>query len=177
MKREFLKNLGLADDVIDSIMAEHGTSTQKIRDDLKNATDNLKTANDKIASFGDVEAIKADVEKYKADYQKAVDNHDKYVAEQEFTKNLNDGLSAYKPRDVKALTPYLDMEKLKSSKNFSEDLKIMIEPLQKDKAWLFVENKQHPQFTDPDGSGYKVDNNNSNIDKLRSIMGLPNDKN
>lgn len=175
MKREFLKGLGLADEVIESIMAEHGSSTQKIRDDLKNATDNLKTANDKIASFGDVEAIKADVAKYKADYQKAVDDHNNYVAEQEFTKNLNDGLNAYKPRNVKALMPFLDVEKLKSSKNFSEDLKSMVEPLRAKEAWLF-ENKQNPQFTDPSGNQYQVNNNENNIDKLRSIMGLPNDK-
>ncbi len=43
MKREFLKGLNLADDLIDQIMAEHGKSATKSKEDLDTANTMVAT--------------------------------------------------------------------------------------------------------------------------------------
>lgn len=97
MKREFLKNLGLTDEVIDSIMAENGkdieaekkktTSIQNKLDtantELTTVKEQLATANTTIQSYKDmdIEGIKQSAEEWKTKYE-------------EDTKKLQDDLKA-----------------------------------------------------------------------------------
>src|SRR5690625_196528 len=79
MNREFLKNLGLEDDVVDKVMAEYGKSVQSYKDKLTEA-DNLKqekesletqlndlqqTLQTKETELSGVDEIKNELEKYK----------------------------------------------------------------------------------------------------------------
>ena len=52
MKREFLKNLGIADDQIDKIMAEYGKDLQTEKDKAKAASTELETYMAKVAGLG-----------------------------------------------------------------------------------------------------------------------------
>ncbi|EKX91857.1 Uncharacterised protein [Peptostreptococcus anaerobius] len=65
MKREFLKNLELEDDVIDKIMAEHGKTTKKYLDkidakdtELGTLQGELNDVNDKLKSFDGIDLDK-----------------------------------------------------------------------------------------------------------------------
>jgi len=175
MTREYLKGLGLADEVIDGIMSEHGKTVTAIKTDLKTATDNLKVANDKITSFGNVDEIKAEVAKYKTDYEKAVADHNTYIAEQEFNGKLQGALNAYNPKNLKALEGFIDTAKLRESKNFDADLKAMVDPLKTSDAYLFNDGTPNPQFTNPNQK-QNTQAPNDTLSALRSAMGLKNEK-
>ena len=69
MKREFLKNLELEDDVIDKIMAEHGKTTKKYLDkidakdtELGTLQGELNDVNDKLKSFDGIDLDKLESE-------------------------------------------------------------------------------------------------------------------
>jgi len=56
MNREFLKNLGLEDEKIDQIMAEHGKTVNSMKDELNKAKDlkqQIKDLQDQIKELAD----------------------------------------------------------------------------------------------------------------------------
>lgn len=77
MKREFLKELGLEDEAINKIMAEHGKAIQSVKpddyEDLKNTkatleqqlTDLQNTLKTQETSLSGIEDLKKEVETYK----------------------------------------------------------------------------------------------------------------
>lgn len=176
MKREFLKELGLEDAAIDKIMAEHGKGINSTKAELEKAAAerdrykiDLEKANTTIEGFGDVEAIKADVDKYKAEAIEAAKKHELYVKEQEFNSQLNNGLAQFKPKNEKAVKALLDIEALKGSNNFNEDLKNMMDNVVKENAYLFDTENPDPTFTKPGGGNPPV---NPALDSMREAMGL-----
>ncbi len=76
MKREFLKSLELADEVIDKIMAENGKDIEGTKSkyvDYKDVKRQLVAANEQIGKFKgmDVEAVKKAAEDWKVKAEKA----------------------------------------------------------------------------------------------------------
>ena len=71
MKREFLKGLGLEQAVIDSIMAEHGTDIEGLKDRITTLTKERNTATETLKKFDrvDVEALKNTSETLKNEYE------------------------------------------------------------------------------------------------------------
>ncbi|SEN80437.1 Phage minor structural protein GP20 [Peptostreptococcus russellii] len=78
MKRSFLSELGLEDEVIDKIMAEHGKTTQRLQDkigakdtEIQTLQGELDTANGKLSNFEkiDVEKLKSEAEEWKSKYE------------------------------------------------------------------------------------------------------------
>lgn len=99
MKREFLKNLELEEDVIDKIMAEHGKTTKKHLDkiDAKDAElgtlqGELKEANDKIKAFDgiDLDKLKSEAEDWKSKYEGVLTDNaiNEYFKDTKFTSEL-----------------------------------------------------------------------------------------
>lgn len=70
MKTEFLKELGIAEDVVQKIFAENGKDIEQAKSKLQ---DQLTAANNKIAEYekriGELEAASGNAEKYKADLE------------------------------------------------------------------------------------------------------------
>lgn len=99
MKRDFLKELGIADDVVDKIMAENGKDIEATKgkfadyEDIKQQLEAAKTTLDK---FSDYDQTKADVEKWKADYQKAVTEGEQRVKKLERQGLVKDYLGGKK---------------------------------------------------------------------------------
>lgn len=102
MKREFLKELGLEDSVIDKVMAENGKDVEKQKKDLDKANEKIKNleteidtnkktldeANSQIEKFKemDVEGIKKSADEWKTKYetfQKETENQ-----KEEFEKKI-----------------------------------------------------------------------------------------
>lgn len=137
MKREFLKNLGLADEVIDSIMAENGkdievekkktTSIQNKLDtantELTTVKEQLATANTTIQSYKDmdIEGIKQSAEEWKTKYE-------------EDTKKLQDDLKA-KDYD------YAVKEYMNSFKFIDDEVKELVINKFKEKGFKYEEGK------------------------------------
>lgn len=75
MTRDFLKELGIADEAIDKIMAENGRNIEAAKtkygdyDDIKAQ---LETAKATLEKFKDYDQTKGEVAKWKAEYEKAV---------------------------------------------------------------------------------------------------------
>lgn len=180
MKREFLKDLGLEDDVINKIMAENGKEVAVYRaklDDLneqiqvKDTT--IKQKSDKISEFEkvDIEALKKEqFELGKVEGSKEVENFKKQnaidkVYESEFEV---DG-KKYKVKDKKGLQGYLDNEKIKYENNQVTGLVEQFSEIVKTSPYLFETDTKNPQFADTtQGTNPNKDSENA----LRQAMGL-----
>ena len=95
MKRDFLKELGIAEEAIDKIMAENGRDIEAAKakyadyDDIKGQLESAKATLDKVKDY---DPAKADVEKWKADYQKAVAEGEQKVKKLERQAMIKDYL-------------------------------------------------------------------------------------
>ena len=99
MTRDFLKGLGIADDIADKIMAENGKNIEAVKakfgdyDDLKKQLETAKTTMDK---FKDYDQVKADVQRWKDDYEKAVAESQKKIMSLERQGKIKDYLGSKK---------------------------------------------------------------------------------
>ena len=162
VKREFLKGLGLADDVIDKVMAENGKDVEKTKGDLKTKETELETktketetlqgqlkaANKQIEDFKemDVEGVKKAADNYKEKYDKAIKDAEKEIEGLKFSHAVENALNKAGAKNAKAARALLDVEKLKGSKNIDKDIETAIEGLKESDGYLFGE-------TGPDGTG------------------------
>lgn len=174
MQRSFLEGLGLEKEVIDQVMGEHGKDIEKIKSERNAAQEQLKTAQDTLKSFegvniaelqGKIAKLTSDMEADKAEFQKQ-------IADRDFDDLLKATASDFKPRDIKAIMPFLDVEKLKASKNQETDIKAAIESVKKDKAYLFQDvNIPHMVSSTPGPRKNSDDLKTQANDALRSLFG------
>lgn len=162
MKREFLKGLGLADDVIDKVMEENGKDVEKTKSDLKakgteletktketeTLQGQLKTANKQIEDFKemDIEGIKKASNDYKEKYEKAKEDAEKEIEGLKFNHAIENALNKAGAKNAKAARALLDVEVLRKSKNTDKDIETAIEGLKETDGYLFGE-------TGPEGTG------------------------
>ena len=99
MTRDFLKGIGLADDIIDKVMTEHGKGIEDVKkkfadyDDLKKQ---LESANATMDKFKDYDQTKADVEKYKKELAEAKQESEKKIRRMEQEANVKNFFDALK---------------------------------------------------------------------------------
>lgn len=157
MKRETLKELGIAEDIIDKIMAENGKDIESAKkpftdyDDIKKQ---LGEANTTIEGFKklDIEGIKKAADDWKAKAEQAEKDATAKVAEMEFSGRLDGAIVAAKGKNAKAVRALLDVNLLKASKNQESDIKSALEALKKDNGYLF-ETEQVPPPPGAPGAG------------------------
>lgn len=163
MKREFLKSLGLEEEMIDKIMAEHGKSISIEKAKGDDLTSKLEASNTKIAEY---ETKIANLEKVSTDstkVQEELDNLKKSIAENEakakakaedeiLTKNITSAFG-----DKKFVNEYTknaivnDIKTaLKDSNNAGKSAKDLFEELTKDKEGIF-DNPNKGVSTPPTG--------------------------
>ena len=97
----------------------------------------------------------------------------KQLAERDFNDLLKTTAEGFKPRDIKAVMPFLDVEKLKGSKNQESDIKAALEAVKKDKGYLF-QDVGIPRVVapTPGPGGEKTDDTRTQANNaLRSILG------
>lgn len=186
MKRETLKERGLADDVIDLIMKENGADIEAEKAKSKAASDKLDAAikdrgalTEKVKAFettgADSEKIKTELENLKKkikDDAEAADRKAKADAEEaEFTKRFG----AVSGAETKFANDYTRdgiyrQFRAEASKpeNKGKGDKDIYEALTKDKEGIFA-NPNPPGMPKP-GS---ADTGSLDDNAIRSIMGLP----
>lgn len=103
MKRDFLKELGLSDEVIDKVMAENGKDinsakgeSEKLSAELEQTKSELTKANETLEKFKDYEQTKADVEKYKSELATSKAEFEQKIAKMETQGRIKEFTSTKK---------------------------------------------------------------------------------
>lgn len=140
MERKFLKDLGIADEAIDKIMAENGKDVETVkgqRDDYKQKyEDTQKTL--KGFEGVDVKDLQGKITQLTND----LTAKDKEYDEKDFLRTLAQGAKDAKAKNHDAVIAVLGKEKidtLRSSKNRDKDIDAAFKTLKEDKnnAYLF----------------------------------------
>ena len=175
MKTEFLKGLGLEQDVIDKIMAENGkdiatekAKTTKAEGERDNYKSQLETATESLEKFKDVDptAMQGEIDKLN---QQLKDKDAEYAAK-EADRIFSDTIK----EAIKTVMAMLDMEALKESKNQSEDIKRALETVKESDAYLFGSNEPFMNAVGATGGGADV--GGDNLSAIRAAMRLPAEK-
>lgn len=180
MKRKFLEDLGLEEEVVNKIMAENG----KDLNDLKAKVDDLneqiavkettiKQKNEKITELEkvDIEALKKEqFDLGKAEGSKEVENFKRQNAiDKVYDTEFEVDGKKYKVKDKKGLQGYLDNEKIKYENDQVSGLVEQFSEIVKTSPYLFDTDTKNPQFADTTpGSNPSKDSENA----LRQAMGL-----
>ena len=139
MKTEDLQAKGLTQEQIDYVMAEYGKELNGIKQDRDNYKTQLATAQATLKSFEgvNVQELQGKVTQLAADLANKEMELQKQIADRDFNDLLKATAEGYKPRNLKAVMPFLDVEKLKGSKNQEADIKAALDAVKKDNAYLF----------------------------------------
>lgn len=186
MNREFLKNLGIADDLIDKIMAEHGRTVQaekdkaaKVQTDLSEANKTIETYKTQIAELEKKSGDNEDVKKQLKELQDKIAEDKRLADERAADEQLTNTIRAALPKDKKFVNEYTEQAylgqiktELAKPENKGKGISEIFETLTKDKAGIFAnpnEITDQPGFH-PDRTEHVDDA------RMRSIFGLPEKK-
>ena len=157
MKREDLKNLGLTDDQLESVMKLHGQDVESNKakyadyDELKATNDSLtkqvEQAGKDLKKLSKLTTDNEDLNKTVEDLRKAAkDAQDKASAEIQAVKldnAINSGLSERKARNTKAVKALLDMDAIKFNEDGQLDgLTEQLDAISKDNGFLFDQGQK-----------------------------------
>lgn len=139
MKTEDLQAKGLTQEQIDYVMAEYGKELNGIKQDRDNYKTQLAAAQTTLKSFEgvNVQELQGKITQLTADLANKETEYQKQIADRDFNDLLKATAEGYKPRNLKAVMPFLDVEKLKGSKNQEADIKAALDAVKKDNAYLF----------------------------------------
>lgn len=160
MKTEFLKELGLSQEVIDKIMKENGKDiaaeqekaeniTQE-RDGYKLKAESLETqvndANAEIQKFKDmdIDGIKQAADDWKEKAEKAKSDADAQISELKFDYALSAALTGAKARNNKAVKALLDMNGLKLNDGKIIGLDEQLSQIKEENGFLFESDEPAP---------------------------------
>ena len=139
MKTDFLKELGLEQDAIDKVMAEHGKSMTATKAATEIYKKQLTELGEKLKAFDgvDVEAMRGEAEKLKADLAAKESEFAQKQADRDFADVLGTAIRAAKGKNEKSVSALLDIETLKASKNQQADVAAAVKALTESDAYLF----------------------------------------
>lgn len=178
MKRDFLKNLGLEDDVVDKIMEENGkditdlkTKIANLQDDLKVKEGVIETKNTKISELEkvDVEALKT------AEYERGKAEGSAEIEKFKFNTALDNALKGAKVKDSKTISGLLDMEKIKLENEQIVGLDEQLKTLKESHDYLFDNDGKTPKFSD-DSPGLGGNDEEGALAQFKNIMGIKSEK-
>jgi len=146
MKTEDLKAQGLTQEQIDYVFEEHGKEVNKLKKDNENLSGQLSDVKEELAKFdgvnvdelqGKIKELETTVDTNKKEYEKEIANRD-------FNDLLASKAKSLGARDVKAVAPFLDVDKLKESKNQDKDIEEALKSVKKENAYLFETDDTTP---------------------------------
>lgn len=181
MKADFLKGLGLEQDVVDKIMAENGkdvaaeqAKTTKAEGERDNYKDQLAT--ESLEKFKDVDpaAMQSEIENLNKQLKDKDEEYAAKEADRIFSDTVKEAIKSAGGRNEKAVMAMLDMEALKASKNQSEDIKKALETVKESDAYLF--GSDEPFMNAVGATGGSADVGGDNLSAIRAAMGLPTNK-
>lgn len=175
MKTEFLKNLGIDDEIIKQIMAENGKDIEKTKETLNSQITDLNSqlSSTKEALKGfegvDVNELKGKIEKLTTDLTTKETEYQNKIADMEFNSKLDSLITSTGARNAKAVKALLDLDSLKSSKNQDTDLQTALEACKTENGFMF--GADEPILNPTASTGGSLPQN-SPLDSIRTAMGL-----
>jgi hypothetical protein len=181
MNKEDLKKLGLTDEtVMDQIIVLHGKDIEThkgklatIQTEVDGYKNQLADANKTIEGFKgmDIEGVKKSADEWKTKAETAQAEAAKQVAALKFDHSLEKALADAKVKDVVAVKAHLKIENLKLNEDGTlTGLNEQLEPLQKEKDYLFQSNEQNPQIVT--GANNQSVLSDKVVDAARKAAGL-----
>lgn len=142
MKTEDLKAKGFTDEQIAFIMAENGKDVKREKDKADSYKTQLDTAKESLKAFDgvDVAELRNKITTLTNDLANKESEYNSKLAERDFNDLVSRYAGEFKARDVKAVMPFLDVEKLRQSKNQNEDIKSAFETVKKENSYLFQDD-------------------------------------
>lgn len=174
MERKYLKDLGLADDVIEKIMTENGKDVTKANTERDGYKTQLETAQTTLKSFEgvDVNDLKGQITKLTNDLTVKDTTFKAQLADIEFSGNLEKAVAGSKARNTKAVMALLDVEKLKTSKNQQADITAALDSVKKENAYLFETERASRVVASTPGATKEADDAKVKANEgLRSFFG------
>ena len=156
MERKFLKDLGVADEAIEKIMAENGkdigglksaveTSKTTLADLQKQISERDKQLDTLKKSSGDNETLKKQISDLQAANKTAKDEYDANLKKLTLGSKIETTLMGAKAKNVKAVRALLDETKISLDGENVLGLKEQLEQVQKDNPYLFGDTQaQNP---------------------------------
>ena len=180
MKRKFLEDLGLEEEVVNKIMAENGKDLTELKSKVDYLNEQIavkettiKQKNDKIIELEkvDIEAIKKQArEEGFAEGSKEIEDFKRQNAiDKVYNEEFEVEGKKYKVKDKKGLQGYLDNEKIKYENDQISGLVEQFSEIVKTSPYLFETDTKNPQFADTT-PGTNPDKDDENA--LRQAMGL-----
>ena len=176
MNREFLKNLGVADDLIDQVMAEHGKDVQAEKDKAKAASSELETYKTKVAELEQAAGDNADVKKQLDDLKAQITEEKRLADEKAADDQLTQTIKAAFPKDKKFVNEFTEAAYISQIKaemgkpeNKGKGITEIFGTLTKDKAGIFENPNEVSDMDGFSGGGF----NEVDDAKIRRVMGLP----
>lgn len=139
MKTEDLQAQGLTEEQIKYVMAENGKDVNREKTKAEGYKTQLDEAKNSLKAFEgvDIKDLQGKVTQLTADLAAKEAEYAQKLADRDFTDLVGKYAAEYKAHDIKAVMPFLDVDKLKTSKNQDADLKAAFEGLKKDQSYLF----------------------------------------
>lgn len=179
MKKEELIALGLSEEQVKEVFRLNGidinasnTKVEQVNEELKQYKSQFEETKKQLDALKDLkpEELTNQVSELNQKLATQKADFEKQIAERDFNDLLSKSITANGGREVKAVIPFLEIEKLKQSKNQEGDIKTAIEAVKKDHDYLFTSQepiKNPTTSTQSDQGG-----NNVTTDFYRSVMGL-----
>lgn len=187
MKTEFLKNLGLTDEQVNSVMEENGkdiareqNSKATVEKELNDTKTLLANANKQIEDFKgmDIEAIKKSADEYKTKYEEADKKSKDDIAELKKSHAIDLALiNTHHAKNIKSVKANLNLENVKLDGDKLIGFDDQIEALKKSDAYLFDIEKNVDEGNDGNSDGKKETvppnkDKETKADQMLKAMGL-----
>lgn len=137
MKRDFLRELGLEKEAIDSIMAQNGADIEHARDILNSKIESLENQlkditgkyNEASKKAGDTEALTKRVQELEDSKTKSVEEHSSELKQLRLQHAIETALLSERVKNVKAASALIDIDKITVEGDKIEGLKDQIKSL------------------------------------------------
>lgn len=158
MNKEQLIALGLTEEQAAKVVEGYGVMIPKSRLDdkiaeLKTATDTIaerdKQINDLGKAAGDNDELKKQITDLTAANKKAADEHAAELQKERFDTALEKALTGAKARNIKTLTPLLDLDKVKLEGKELTGLDEQLTALKESDSYLFEVEDQKKDEDEP----------------------------
>lgn len=174
MKTEDLKAQGLTEEQITFVMAENGKDINREKEKATALKTQLDEARETLKGFEGVNVadLQSKVARLTADLDSKEQEYAQKLADRDFNDLIGKFAAEYKAHDVKAVMPFLEVEKLKTSKNQSEDVKTAFETLKKENSYLFEDKTAPRVISSTSGNTSQNDSVKTQANEaLRSLFG------
>lgn len=183
MKREDISKIfeGATEEQINQLLninsADIGNAKKKLETERDSYKDQLATAQNALKEFEgvDVKDLQGKIATLTQSLAAKETEYQQKLSDMEFDQSLEAAIRGSKARNVKAVKALLDIDKLKASKNQTEDMKAALEELGKSDGYLFGSDEPVLNaVTNPNGTTTKP--GGSPLAAVRAAMGLPPEK-